>query len=85
MLGAIAHVTAELANDVTSITGVAPPVEPSPEPTASPAPTVTGAPAALAESGGEPAMVWMAGAGLLTGIGAMTLVAVRRRGSVRTE
>jgi len=85
MLGAIAHVTAELANDVTSITGVVPPVEPSPEPTASPAPTVTGAPAALAESGGEPAMVWMAGAVLLTGIGAMTLVAVRRRGSVRTE
>ena len=85
MIGAIAHVTAQLADDVTSITGVVPPVEPSPEPPTSPAPTVTGAPAALAESGAEPTTAWMAGATLLTGIGAMTLVAVRRRRPVRTE
>ena len=82
MLGAIAHVTAEFANDVSSIRDEAAPVEP----TASPTPIVADSgPSALAESGGEPAQGWAAGAATLFGVGALTLIAVRRRESVRAE
>lgn len=81
MLGAIAHVTAELATDVSPITGEVPPQpEPEPEPTltALPIPSGDDAPI-LAESGSEPFFGGALAAALLMGVGAIALAVTRRR------
>ncbi|MFG6501733.1 M28 family peptidase [Microbacterium sp. P05] len=79
MIGAIAHVTAEFANDVSGIPGaVLAPVPPTPTPTPTPILAIAD-PELLAESGGEAETAWGAGAALLLGLGVLTLVAARRR------
>jgi Zn-dependent M28 family amino/carboxypeptidase len=86
MIGAIAHVTAELANDVSSITGVVPAPVPTAEPVPSASPTLAAAgPRTLAESGSEPLNGWAAGAGLLMAIGTLALVVTRRRAAQRAD
>jgi Zn-dependent M28 family amino/carboxypeptidase len=86
MIGAMAHVTAELANDVSAIRGEAPPVDPAPAETPTPAPTLAASgpdgpegPRLLAESGGEPATGWAGTAAVVLGLGVIVLAASRRR------
>ena len=76
MLGAMAFVTASLANDTSAINGVVPVVDQAPAPA-----VVEQDPNLLAESGGTTPGGWIAGGVLAVLLGAVVTGAVRRRAS----